>query len=143
MIVVKCRCCSKLTSFRSDYCLKISETLTRCDECLESELGGACPSISGRRERRKEQRYALRLPLSLYVKTCTGLLAAGCYTTVNMSSGGLFFESASPLMTGTQVLVAIMPVDIRPIGAAPPPLQSWGKIVRSDDNGMALRYARQ
>jgi hypothetical protein len=87
-------------------------------------------------------RYSIRAPVRYRIKKIAeGLIANGSGQTVDISSGGVLFESNSPLKPGVELELAIAwPASLsKSVG-----LTLWltGKVVRTEQNRSAVAIAR-
>jgi len=98
------------------------------------------------RENRKMERFGLELPAKLVTmqpnseeREVIDLL------TGNVSAGGAFFHTDKPLPAGTQVKIdLILPLDrLRKIRGTKACLKIDGKVLRSDEKGMAVCFNKR
>ena len=92
-------------------------------------------------ERRKHQRFPLKLPAQLQITTDEKEVWS--LQTANISGGGAFFRVSTPLPFGTPVkLCLILPLnkikELRDMGQAI--LNITGMIVRSEEAGMSMKF---
>ncbi len=89
-------------------------------------------------EHRSHQRYPIKLEVE-YRVVKKGRVEHGFGRTLNISSGGVFFETKSSLpATGPIELLLNWPFLLE--GVCPLKLVMRGRIVRSDGNGVAIRF---
>jgi hypothetical protein len=98
------------------------------------------------KERRKLQRFKLRLPARIEVSPQTRGEEAKVLKleTDNICSGGAFFHTLSPLPEGTPVKAEIVldtqrfryPKDTRPL------INIRGHVLRTEPTGMAIRFMK-
>ena len=93
-------------------------------------------SIAG--NRRADRRYSMLLDLRWKLIHRKRVLDSGEGSTIDLSSGGVRFESSRALPTGLNVELAISwPVFLR--GVTPTQLMVHGRIVRSEGGQIAIR----
>jgi hypothetical protein len=89
-------------------------------------------------DRRKDRRYPVELALRYKLIRRRRVLESGAGHTVDLSSGGILFQAERPLQPGLNVELSIdWPVLLHNV--APLRLVVTGRIVRSDERGVALR----
>jgi c-di-GMP-binding flagellar brake protein YcgR len=104
--------------------------------------GGESVTTGANRERRGHFRYSISAPVWYRIKEIVeGLIANGSGQTVDISSGGVLFESNNPLTLGIELELAIAwPASLsKSVG-----LTLWltGKVVRAERNRLAVAIAR-
>ncbi len=96
----------------------------------------AADQIAG--DRREDRRYPIELELKYKLIRRRRVLDNGVGKTLNISSGGIFFESDRPLPVGLNVELSITwPVLLHSV--APMRLQVSGRLVRGERNRLAVR----
>jgi c-di-GMP-binding flagellar brake protein YcgR len=104
-----------------------------------SEASEKTESISG--DRRKDRRYGIQLDLRWKLIRRRRVLETGVGQTVDLSSGGILFNSGRTLPVGLNVELAITwPVLLR--NEAPMQLIVSGRIVRTGPNGTAVEMVQ-
>ena len=98
-------------------------------------------------DRRKDERFKLRLPAKLEVRCQYGNVDKNIVglETDNICSGGVYFTTLSPLGEGTPVKIDLLldferlktPRNMRPL------IKVIGNVVRSGRTGMAIRFKRR
>jgi hypothetical protein len=92
-------------------------------------------------DRRSDRRYAILLDLRWKLIYRRRVVDAGTGSTLDLSRGGVRFESGRPLLEGLNVELAISwPVLLR--GVAPMQLVVQGRIVRSEGGQTAMRMTQ-
>ncbi len=100
---------------------------------------GEAETIAG--ERRGDNRYDLRLDLRWKLMRRRKVVDQGTGRTMDLSSGGVLFETDRPLPVGLQVeLHIVWPVLLHNV--APLQLFAFGRIVRSEENRAAVKLAQ-
>lgn len=106
--------------------------------------GSGDPSLNGDRiagDRRSDRRYEITLDLRWKVIRRRRVLDAGTGTTLDLSSGGILFETDRPLPAGLNVELSISwPVLLHNI--APLQLVVVGRIVRAAGRKTAIRMTQ-
>jgi hypothetical protein len=106
-----------------------------CSSTWEPE-GKAPEGIAG--DRRVDRRYPILLALQWKLIHRKRVMDKGAGSTLDLSSGGIRFESGRALPVGLNVELAISwPMLLR--GVAPMQLTVQGRIVRSEDGRIAIR----
>jgi hypothetical protein len=99
-------------------------------------------------ERRKLERFKLRIPARLEVVTqrrdVEEITPALNLTTVNICSGGAFFHTLSPLPEGTEVKIdMVLKLDrIRGLEGKSPLIGVRGRVLRTEPTGMAICFGK-
>src|SRR5215207_5634985 len=93
-------------------------------------------------DRRTNRRYSLRLRLRWKVVRGRAVLSSGAGQTLDLSTGGIYFDAGQQLPTGVKVEVSIIwPVLLRDVSRMQ--LFIVGKVVRCDGSRIALRASRR
>jgi hypothetical protein len=99
----------------------------------------AIEGIAG--DRRIDRRYELKLDLRWKLIRRQRLLDSGCGTSIDLSSGGLFFDAGRPLPVGFNVELSIAwPVLLH--NTAPLQLVVSGRIVRASGSRSAVQMVQ-
>jgi hypothetical protein len=120
-----------------------SRKLVKNRNSMEAGASGVeSVTIGAERERRVHCRYSICAPVRYRIKEkVAGLIAHGSGRTVDISSGGVLFESNSPLKPGVELELSIAwPLSLgKSVG-----LTLWltGKVVRTEQNRSAVAIAR-
>jgi len=92
-------------------------------------------------DRRDDRRYDLRLDMRWKVIRRRRVLETGTGVTIDVSSGGVLFETARPLPAGLNIELSVSwPVLLHDV--APLQLVVFGRIVRAEGNRAAVRMAQ-
>ena len=92
-------------------------------------------------DRRLQRRYPLELDLEFRVVDDDKVVSTGIGKTGNMSSGGVLFYASEGVPTGPHVELAVRWPAV--LGNAPfLELRIFGRLVRSDSQGIAMRMSR-
>jgi len=96
-------------------------------------------------ERRKLERFKLRLPTILKVESQNGEPNKNIINlkTDNICSGGAFFNTSSPLPEGTKVKLSINLLKLKTSIEEQPIIKICGKILRTEPAGMAIGFNSQ
>jgi hypothetical protein len=98
-------------------------------------------STEGRPERRVKRRFRVEQEVRFKMLFGQRLAETGTGVTANISSGGLWFTTASPLSVGMPIEVAMnWPVLLNDI--CPMKLMIYGCVVRSSERGAAVAIER-
>ena len=98
-------------------------------------------------ERRKHKRFKVKIPAKIEVVSGDrqGETQAAVVESGNISLGGAFFHTLSPLPEGAPVKVALS-LDVRNLRV---PLKTWpllkvhGRVLRLEPNGMVIRFEKR
>ena len=92
-------------------------------------------------DRRLQRRYPLELDLEFRIVDNDKVVSTGTGKTGNISSGGVLFYAAEGVPTGPHVELAVRWPAV--LGDAPfIELRIFGRMVRSDSRGVAMRMSR-
>jgi hypothetical protein len=92
-------------------------------------------------DRRLQRRYPLELDLEFRIVDGDTVVSAGAGRTGNISSGGVLFHAADGVPSGSQVELSVHWPAV--LGNAPfLELRIYGRLVRNDSQGVALRMSR-
>jgi hypothetical protein len=92
-------------------------------------------------DRRLQRRYPVELDLEFRIVEDDKVVSTGTGKTGNMSSGGVLFYAAEGVPTGPHVELAVRWPAV--LGNAPfLELRIFGRLVRSDSQGIAMRMSR-
>ena len=97
-------------------------------------------------ERRELERFKLRLPARIEVVSGKPEVGRDIISleTDNISSGGAFFHTLSPLPEGTQIKIDIVlnSLKLRTPRNRRPLIKVKGSVLRSEPTGMAIQFDR-
>ena len=102
---------------------------------------GVAPLENPRPDQRLHPRYPIRLYLQYKLLKRSRVDRIGSGTTLNISTGGIFFETEDPLPEHGQIHLA-MSWPFLLDGACPLQLLVHGRIVRTDAKGTAVKVSR-
>ena len=93
-------------------------------------------------ESRKLERFSLKLPATLSADCFSHKSEAVKLQTVDISSGGAFFHTESPMPMGTAVEIeVIVPLDeLKKLKGKRARIMVTGAVVRSETQGMAICF---
>ncbi len=98
-------------------------------------------------ERRELERFKLRLPARIEVVSRVPEVEKDIINieTDNISSGGAFFHTLSPLPEGTQIKIDIVlnSLKLRIPKNRRPHIKVSGNVLRSEATGMAIRFDKE
>ncbi len=97
-------------------------------------------------ENRRLERFGLELPAKIEIrKRSTKETEIMNLFTGNVCAGGAFFHTDKPLPVGTQVKIdLILPLEkLKKIKGKNACIKVDGKVLRSDENGMAVRFNKR
>jgi hypothetical protein len=99
----------------------------------------ASPPLESRAdERRSHQRYPISLPLDYRLLHRGRVDSLGSARTINMATGGVLLQADASLIMGRQIELSInWPMLLE--GVCPLKLVMWGRITRSDSQGVAIQ----
>ena len=92
-------------------------------------------------DRRLQRRYPIELDLEFRIVDGDKVVYAGVGKTENLSSGGILFHAAEPVLGGSQVELSVRWPAV--LGDTPfLELRIFGRLVRNDPRGIAMRMSR-
>ena len=96
-------------------------------------------------EKRKMERYTLKLPTWISLTDEGGQRKSIELFTSNVCAGGAFFDTKTPLSIGTEVDVDILlPFNkLKKLGGRKSRIGVSGSVIRTGDSGMALMFGKQ
>ena len=96
-------------------------------------------------EKRKMERFSLKLPALLTMKNEDGNQQAFEFMINNICAGGAFFKTDHPLSVGTDVKMdLILPFDkLKKFGSKRSRIDVSGSVIRTDDQGMAVCFDKK
>ena len=93
-------------------------------------------------DRRKFERFNLRLPTRIKVRSSTVRKQTEELNTTNISSGGAFFSTGKPIPNGTKVQLSLtlLSEKLKKLTGTNGRVQVDGTVVRSDQQGIAVSF---
>jgi len=95
--------------------------------------------------KRKLERISLKLPARIFVDSDGGETVSFDAITSDISAGGAFFYTDTPLPVGTKMYVdLILPLDeLKKIEGKRAKIKVRGAVVRTDEGGMAISFSKK
>ena len=124
--------------------MKLESNTKERDQRMQTTTNGENRAVAGETingDRRADRRYPIELELRYKLIRRKKVLETGVGRTLDLSSGGIMFETERPLPPGFSVELAInWPVLLRNI--APLQLIVKGKVARTEESRTAIRMSQ-